>query len=1232
MKKVLSAILSAVMLFGMCTALPVSAEPIGWDVHEEVDLRVGILTDTHMRNGDKTTDIVNHILDSQVEIANGKIDGMALVGDVTFYNGTEDCSDIRHYQNMYASINEKMPGAQILYAMGNHEFPLAQYDEATSEKAHAAFVEGTGQPLNEHKIFGDGYHFIAMAPKDANSILAEDTKSWAMQEIENAIGADSTNAVLGEDGNYSFPEGTVPDSEKPVFVLLHAPMTNTMLWGNNGGDVAEFVSYLKTRPQVVMIHGHLHASAYLPSTIWQDGFTAFQGSINDGHYIDDKAFSESYTASDAYTHQGSMLEVEDNIVKFYKLDYDNNEEIGTPWIVDIPQIVKNLRDDNPDNDGDAYLYTDEKRAKVTSTAQFPDGTEVTAEAVSLTGVEVSYPNTAYMTSFDAIQQDNFIRGYKIEAVNNGGYVVSTLTHQADYYLKPEKRKASYTKTLSGLEAGESYTINVYPMMPLGVYGSFGTPISTKVTMPQDPSKKDAIRYEIEDFCPETKLNKSSIYASGGGICIAAQGGMVAGAVQLDRPADGESPFTFDFEIDLPVDGNYKIEYGVGYRNSHNLSKVTLTLDDTIVIGDNMKRGNVDRSLGNTYPWGLNIPLYTYYAEAQNLKAGKHKVTVTVDLPTATTQPYLFCADYIEFDPTLPFVDLSTPARIEFEDYISGVSIEETDGTPAAPYVIEWANCSGGAYMAIDTNDNLATNTYETFSIPLRVIQEGYYEMEFVDCSNMSAVDFFLNSTEGTQLDAGFTSVLSTEVNESGNYTYFRPGWAVAATHSGKVLLPEGNHELIVRVKNRGGKFGDYASYLDYLEFTPCTKVMEKDKEFFIEFEEYINDFTPTQPEIRSDDLASGGAFVASGSAGTETVTLDIPVYVTDGGTYHMDAGIGQAAQLSPVTLACDGEEMYSFTLENANRHLFTETNYDVREYKFDFELEKGLHTLTFSMAPRDGWEGTAAYALDYFCITPDADGIVKAGEVTTIEFENVVKRITAVTMSDGTVLKNGTKNYVPAAYNSANCSGGKYASLDTPDGVAPDAYYDIPVKVYVKHAGTYRMKYVVAGTLTAPMVYLDYAETNITVPKVGEDSTKNASNKYAYFNSGWATAAFHAGDVYLPEGLHTVYFRTYRRGGKFNDYAQNYDFVEFTPLESFAIENGKATATVVEDRAVTGKAIMALYNEKQMVGIRSVDVENTKLITISMPVVGTVTHAKIMVWNGFDTITPLVKVKEFLVQ
>lgn len=1234
MKKIITMALSCMMALNIIfnTTTIVSAER-GWTQHEDVDLRVGLLTDTHMRNADTTSDIVNHILDSQVEIAGGKMDGMVLAGDVTFYNATDDCTDRRHYRNMYNSIREKMPGADIIYAMGNHEFPLGMTDAETSVKARTAFVEGTGQDLNAHMVMGEGYHFIALAPENANSLLSEETKAWAKQEIENAIGSDSTNGVKDESGNYSFPTGEVPDSTKPVFVVLHAPLPGTFPGAAEGGNVTEFLAYLKTRPQVIMLNGHMHVSAQIPYTIRQDGFTIFQGSVNDGIYISDNAFKNPpYTGSDAFLHQGAMIEVDNNVVKIYKLDYDNNVEIGNPWTIDIPQIVMNLRDDNPNNDNDAFLYSDENRAKVQSAAQFPTGAEVVVEALA-NSVKVTYPNTACMTKWDSVQQDNFIRGYKVEVVDENGYTVSVLKHQSDYYLKPENRKASYTQELTGMDGGKTYNVNVYPIMPLGDDGTLGAPISAKVTMPVDKSKEDVIRYEIEDYCPEAKLNKESVYASGGGICISAQGGMVEGVQQLLRPSGDAKPFTFDIDVELPVDGTYKIEYGLGYKSSQNLSKVTLTLDDTIIIGDNTTKGDIDRSLNQTYPWKNYIPLYTYYADSQVLKGGKHKVTVTVDLPESSNQPYLFCADYIEFDPVMASVDLKHDERIEFENYASSVSIEQTDGTFGTASVREWKNCSAGKCFAVDTADNLAKNTYESFAIPVHVKHEGYYQMTFVECYGMSYTDIFLDSESGTQLDSGMTTVLDDQKDSNGNYTYFGPGWARKQTGTKNVYLPEGYHNLIIRIQKRNYQ-QDFAAYLDYIEFKPITEIIEKESEFLIEFENYSSDLNGNTPEVRSFDTAHGKKYLASGGAGSQTVVLDVPVYVEEDSTFYVDAAIGQANHLSLVTLLKNGnEELYSFTAGNAKREYFKDSPFALYEYKFPVKLDKGFQTLTFSMAPRSNYSNTVAYALDYFHLAPDTDGVVEEGKVTTIEFEDVVKKIDKIEQSDGSAIKNTDGSfYTPSVGNAPNCSGTKYAVLDTPDGQAVDSYYDIPVKIDVKNEGEYRIKYVVTGNLVAPGVFVDSKTENIAAPRIKIDDSKNTQGSYDYYNSTWATAGVHEGTIHLKEGIHTINFRNYKRSGNFADYAQHFDFVEISPIESFNVSNGTASVTAITDRPVTGTAILALYNGGRMVAVDYVPMNNSKLIEISIPVSETVTSAKVMTWVDFNSLKPIEDAKEFKVE
>lgn len=992
MKKVLAAILSCAMLLGTTAALPAAAEAsaIGWTAHGETDLRVGILADTHMRNADTTSDIVNHILDSQKEIAGEQMDGMALVGDIVFYNSTDDCTDRRHYANMYASIQERFPDTPILYAMGNHEFPFGIYDDETSAKAHAAFKAGSGQELNAHTTFGgDGneYHFVSISPKSATSELTAETKAWAMQEIENAIGADSANATKNGDGSYSFEEGVVPDSTKPVFLLCHAPLPGTVTNGTEGGNVTEFVSYLKTRPQVVMISGHRHPPAVDPYTIWQDGFTAFCSSINDGAPIEDHLLNGK--ATDSSLHQGAMLEVEDNVVKIYKLDYVTNEEIGEPWVIDIPQIVSNLRDDDPSNDNNAYLYCSENRSKVQSEAEFPEGTELTA-APGKNDVVLTYPNTATVTKSDSVQQDNFVRGYRIEILNEKGTAIIRQSHMSDYYVLPQNRMTSYSKAVYGLSSGSTYTARVYPILPLGTYG---TPIETTFKTKGTAKTSNSRRYEIEDYCTIEKLNVASEQASGEGLCISAQAGGVTnqtlGRYELegsDAATENAVPFYINFEIDLPVEDEYNVSYAASYLKSSFVSKVTFSVDGT-KIGDNSQTGDTSYSNDSTYPWS-EIPLHLYKASTTKLSAGKHTVTVQID-PTASkknsgggAQPFLFCADFIEFTPKTPSISLSDVERIELENYASAVSIEENDGTPGTATVGKSAVCSEGAFLSIDTADNTAVNNTASFVVPINVEHAGDYLMEYVDAAGISAVNFFIDSEESTALNAsGFSVTLNDETYEytyakdgveqvQTRYSYFNSAWAKANTHSGKVKLPEGKHNLIVSITKRSG-FEDFASYLDYVQFTPYTKYIAAEDETTIEFETYQSLFAPRTPTLAANDLASGLTYVNTTGSGTETITLDIPIMVEKAGGYQIDACIAAAGHLSVISLMKGDKTLYTFSTTNAASGAGTwDTHFSMKNYLFALNLEEGVQTLTFSIAPREGYGGTVAYAMDYIRFKP----------------------------------------------------------------------------------------------------------------------------------------------------------------------------------------------------------------------------------------------------------------------
>ena len=130
----------------------------------------------------------------------------------------------------------------------------------------------------------------------------------------------------------------------------------------------------------------------------------------------------------------------------------------------------------------------------------------------------------------------------------------------------------------------------------------------------------------------------------------------------------------------------------------------------------------------------------------------------------------------------------------------------------------------------------------------------------------------------------------------------------------------------------------------------------------------------------------------------------------------------------------------------------------------------------------------------------------------------------------------------------------------------------------------------------------------------------------------WSTAAIFHKTVYLEKGTHTVYFRTYARSGSFLDYAQCYDYVDFAPVDSFTVSDGVATANVTVNQAVTGKAILALYNGGRLVGTGEADAVNTRTISVTAPANDAVTHAKVMVWSDLATGKPIVDAKELKAQ
>ncbi len=1257
MKKTLSVLLST-MLVMVSVCLPLSITASAWEARtNEVDLRLGLLNDTHIT---KTGSGEALNITALTTLKTLGMEKLAFVGDNVYYTtATDDPSTDREgYNKLWNGLTTAgWEKADVLaFAMGNHEFPQgSQNDATTSAKAIERFETEYG-PRNQHVEYKD-FHMITGGPETYSNNHSRAMEKYYMEEIDKALCEDSTNETeeritvydnktaddTSDDTLAVVYEGGTPNSTKPVFLFLHQPMGNTLSNGSNSLYSAEFKAFLAARPQVIFITAHMHRLGQHPEVICQDaGFTAFQSPMTAGGYQSQWGYTKESEINDSMCSQGSFLEVKDNVVYLYRIDYKNGTYIGEPFVVDIPAIVADRLTEETTDDYNHMPYTTAARNAVTSTAAFPEGATVTA-ATSGKAVSVTFPNTATMTSYDEVQQDNFIRGYKVE-VKLGNSVVGTSEFQADFWKAPANRAASYSKSIGGLMAGTEYTANVYPRMPFGAYG---TPISTTFATEAEELDDDSIRYEIEDHCPVTKLNVETEFASGEGLCISAQGGITSGSKVLERTdvtdAEGNqiSTFTFDIPVEIPVDGQYGVEMVMGYMASGKyVSKVSMILDkDTsnIVLATNESKGDEYRSPYATYPWEEHIPLYHYTAADQTLTAGAHTVTVSVDLPTATDseQPFLFAADYIEFIPRTAIIDLTATERIEAEDYISGIVLNEVNdkGTEDtsddvyqtySPDVFSSSRASGGKVARFDssgtdTTSYITIEDYADMTIPIYVAEEGYYEMEYVICQ-LPDIAIYLDDASGTKLNTKYSRAYDKLKNESGTkYSYFSSTWAYAHIDTVEdVYLPAGNHNIIIRVFKRGVK--DIAQYIDYIQFKPATDRLAANGALHYEAEDYYSKFIGNTNKLGNNALASGGKFVYRGSG--SAFSFSFLFAVAEAGTYQVEIVAAAGGAMSATTVAIDNGEAKTLTSITNKGTIFTQSYYTLAKRVMSVELTAGLHELIFNVPARTS--GGTAYAFDYIHISKAVDEVVTQNDATRIEFEkytdmdkNTDARIKGVASGDAMV------------YNNYRTSGDP----------------TIQAEVEIRDSGYYNIEYLV-GNRSLYSAPNNVATVNIYLGDklIGTNDGTHYENLYSQCvkdDAGTIVSGFWYGTskmcryikdaVWLDAGVYTLDADVVSAKSHPAGHMMNYqmDYIEFRPVDAM-VELGTnfVTAHINSKDAMNGKAILAVYNGKNLVRTVVEDITNGRYVNLTA-VVSDATHAKAFVIDGYDNVKPLVVHQEY---
>ncbi len=1142
MKKLFSVCLALTVILASFAFAPVQAS--AWEAHtSNVDLRVGLMSDTHITATGSGVSEAKRALTALKTLGGTDMDGLLFVGDVIYYpSASSDPKDVTPYNNLYGAISEAgFAKTDVLaYAMGNHEFPQSNNDATVSAESISTFVAQTGFEMNHHTQ-KDGFHFIAGGAVNYNGTYSADTQKWLMDEIDKAIAADSTNDVDG-----AFGAGVIPDSTKPVFLLLHHPIDGTIFDVSGDKYTDEFVTFLKNRPQVINLTAHWHSPAQLPDNIWQDGFTAYQTPLTGGGYLEEVGAIS--TGNISGISQGSMMEIANNVVSLYKMDYVTGEYIGTPWVIDIPAIVADRLDADSSNDK-AHMFYSKDKYEGANTPVFPEGSELKTQVEGDT-VYVTYPNNAVMTATgNGVLQDDFVRGYKIVAELNGTETKSAI-YMSDFYKAPANRAESVTRSLGNLNPGLQYDIKVYPMSPLKLLGE---PLTAKIETEALNLAESTVRYEFEDHCTtHANIIRSSEYASGRKLLYSAYSTawIPSGSLVNTNDSDGSNteandnvPLTYDFTVTVPYTCDYDINFAINDYAGDWVSKVYVLLDgEEIGNGDGTVTAALSRD--GTYPYA-NTPLALFTKKNVSLTAGQeYTVTLKIDEPRANTtgsgnQPYLFCADYIEFVPKMPVLQAKSTTRMEVEDYASEFSKAGT--------VKSSVNVSEGKYVHWDTEyDANAANV--VLEVPLYAEAEGPYKVEYLASAVGTSVKLYL---DGTQINASATTV-STETKPAGaeNYPYFNEYHHAANKYVFNTNIAAGEHTLKIELTNRGGANSDVAVCLDYFDFTYNGLSIGENASLKFGFYDYKENFSPATSTWNHASTYTGTLAYAGGG---NTTTFRMPLAVTDAGLYNFEFVGAYSSGLSVIKFYLDSTDNTPFYTINAsntdyidlseNKQVYQEKNgWLAKQYNFCANIPDGIHTI-YVVAESRGTSGVA-YAWDYLDIQYHQD-IIRKEETTRLEFEDYVDLI-SIPETDGTDGK-------ASIYNGAGASEGRYLGIDTSDKLAAVDTYSFSIPISIERGGLYAFEYVGNNGTSATEIYIEGMDEKLTTG-INEEvlDDKVVDGKIQYFSSSWATAKRYYKKAILPEGKHKLVVQLKKRSD--GDFARYLDYVQFTPSETFVIK------------------------------------------------------------------------------
>lgn len=486
-KRLISLFLSLVMLLSLISSA-VAVPAIAAEQTETPDLRVGILSDIHL----------GYAWDKEVQTPRFKkaltafkdmgVDAIIVAGDLQDVDGEGTMEEqIGWMEEFAATWFEVFPaesGVEPVFIYGNHDIDLIA--EKYWPNSLGAYTDAF---IKEVK----GYQFVGVNNGKEDLAIVDEYVAKAAEQSQG----------------------------KPFFYIQHCPLYQSVVQSDYYSSYS--LNYrgaghqnIKAYSNAVAFHGHTHVPLTDERSIWQGA------DWNEGKYTAINTATLNYAGTYAYVSENnlSVLDVNERdlgktqtqhgmymtvtgsevSIERYSFYEDTPVKIGATWSFDAGN-----ENDRP--------YTYDGRYEEAAAPVFADGAAIEVDAVTENSVTVTIPAASLSTDGNG----DMIQSYLVEAVDPvTGLVEASNAVLTEYHIDNSSRFGdSYTVTVSGLEAGRTYTINAYARE---FFQKKSVPLTTTVTtsgvaqpgqagdVNGDGAVNEADLTMLEEICAGTAIN------------------------------------------------------------------------------------------------------------------------------------------------------------------------------------------------------------------------------------------------------------------------------------------------------------------------------------------------------------------------------------------------------------------------------------------------------------------------------------------------------------------------------------------------------------------------------------------------------------------------------------------------------------------------------------------------------------------------------------------------------